>query len=183
MPITQDRMIAMITAAERYYQSWLDLKAQIQASGELLRQGIITQEEYFAQLTTAYQATKPPTPTIVQVALERQHFREWAKRNDYASKRRAARRLGIPAIPKRINTPGMLHRYDPEQLALAQSGGIPDGQMDITALAERDDATAPAMPVVEAPTKDQLADDDKFFAELDKDELAEYIANRRKDDQ
>jgi len=179
MPIVQQRMIDMIGAAEHCHQAWLDLKAQIAASMDLHQQGIIDVAAMINQIHSAFYTTAPRVGTLVLMAKERQHFKDWARRNDYQTNRRANKRAGgyLTKGEKiaRAGKTGMVRTYDEDQLAKAQRPAFTlDPSVAIGTLATDD---------IGPPTPEQLAADDALMASIDEDELEAYKAELRKGDQ
>lgn len=191
MPIKQQRMIDMISAAEHCIQSRDDLIVQVSSSMDLRAQGIITEREMIQQIESAFGATAPRVPIQILIATERKHFKDWAKRNDYTANRRAKVKAGLLAeqfttlreAPKRERGPkwGMVgsSRFNPStaEVAKAQRAATPT----VGDAGSLFDATPEDIST--APTAEQLAADDELAANLDQDEMAAHIAANRKGDQ
>lgn len=100
MPITQDRMLALLAAAQDYQQAWDRAEAFAQTVQRSLDERRITTQEACAQLLlvlTSQMQLQRPTMTATTIAEERIHFRIFKQRNIRAAERQRLRRGGTQA--------------------------------------------------------------------------------------
>ena len=123
MPITQDRMIALINSGLDYKQAYESARASIEQHFSAANAG---EEDWIIALHTVWERTKPSvvlqsTNSAVVLAVEHQHFKYFRNRNNYAAKEakkyrdRLAARVAsadittIPAQPPaQLNTPAAI---------------------------------------------------------------------------
>ncbi len=102
MPITQSRMLSLISASEDYQQALNAVKADAVTLWHNVQTGALTHEDALSQLVLDCQQIhlrlKFPIESVATIADEKSHFRSTARRNELSAKRaeRKRRRDGVP---------------------------------------------------------------------------------------
>lgn len=95
MPITQDRMIAVLNAAQDYEQALQRAVALIRTHAQQAKDGVITWQEAMENTVMLVSAQALLTRTITTnktLGAERQHFKAFARRNERSAKRMKEKR-------------------------------------------------------------------------------------------
>lgn len=186
MAIVQSRIIAIISAARAWEASWRSLHALNIGAALRHQRGEITGEQLAMEITSNSQSTEPPTHYQVTLAVEDQHFRKNALRNEKTAARNARARLkkamGATFTPKRQRPgrPGMLNEttsgMTQESIAHAKSTApaFAPGVNPLEGLATL------AGPPDTGPTEEQLAADMEMYNNASDDEKAEHFTGLRK---
>lgn len=164
MPLTQDRMIAIVHEAEGVKEWGIRLKAQIADAlaqeRERIRRGETPREaanEVLAIVSSLqYILDTNMRPPCEALAIEAAHFRRWSKRNE-REKERATRRRRYRGVPEGTSPEGSRTKFAPK--------GAPQGapQQDEYSFDENPEITAddvfaqPPEGRPEGPTRDELA--------------------------
>jgi hypothetical protein len=106
MPITQDRVIAILNAAQDYEQALSRAVGLIRTHAQQAKDGVITWQEAMETTMMLVSAGALLTRSITTnktLAAERQHFKDFARRNERSARRMAEKRseFGPVRHPKR----------------------------------------------------------------------------------
>lgn len=177
MPLTQDRMIAIVHEAEGVKEWGIRLKAQIADAlaqeRERIRRGETPREaanEVLAIVSSLqYILDTNMRPPCEALAIEAAHFRRWSKRNE-REKERATRRRRYRGVPEGTSPEGSRTKFAPK--------GAPQGapQQDEYSFDENPEITADD--VFAAPPSEGRPEG-STFAPPSRDELAAQLAADR----
>lgn len=92
MPITQDRMLKLVSCAQNYARAWKDVCKAIDGAISEMEHGKDAKEELYG-LRSAQIATQPSEQDAQTVAVEAYHFKHFARRNDKAKIRMSQKRV------------------------------------------------------------------------------------------
>lgn len=95
MPITQDRMIKLITAAQDFDRALTLAESIVQSAYSRVAKGETSAEDELAQLGAQIVASfllRHPIDSASTLAVEASHFKKAAKRNRRAQRQQAAKR-------------------------------------------------------------------------------------------
>lgn len=114
MPITQQRMLDLLTSAEHYQAAFTALAAEIDRTRrQVLSQELVAQSALEAiDGKLAAIRFSMPSETMLPLAVERRHFNSQARRNDYERLRQANQRFTKATLGSR-NSPRTLTPSNP----------------------------------------------------------------------